>query len=140
MLLKLAAASTVVVLSVTPCAGQSLVDASAETNPFSLSGTVRRAWDADAKGLLELAAAEHARGAGRCYRKANVGDRVECFQRLIERHFLRQVIAHTGPLQSWCIDDADAGRCLESLAAQEVEQWRYKRAASAAARAESERP
>ncbi len=135
MLLKLAAASTVVALSVTPCFGQSRITANVEPNPFSLAGTVRRAWEADAKGLLELAAAEHTRGVARCYRKDNVSERVECFQLLIERHFRRQVITDPG-LHSWCADDADVGQCLESLAAQEVERWLYKRTASTAAHTE----
>jgi hypothetical protein len=60
----------------------------------------------------------------------NVNERVDCFQRLIERHFLRQVIGDSTRLRSWCVDDAQAGRCFESLAAQEVELWRYKRTAS----------
>lgn len=132
MLLKLAAALTVVALSGSPCLGQSLGNPDVDPNRFSLAGSVRRAWQADAPGLLELVTAEHPRGANRCWnRKVNVGERVDCFQRLIERHFLRQVIGSSTRLRSWCADDARPGRCFESLAAQEVELWRYKRTASA---------
>jgi hypothetical protein len=54
--------------------------------------TVRRAWQADAKGLMELVIAKHPRGANRCLtQKGKINERVDCFQRLIGRHFLRQV-------------------------------------------------
>lgn len=131
MLLKLAAALTVVALSVSPCFGQSVGNPDAAPDRFSLSGSVRRAWQADAKGLLELVTEKHPRGVNRCWnRKVNVTERVDCFQRLIERHFLREVIAESARLKSWCADDARPERCFESLAAQEVELWRYKRTAS----------
>ncbi len=142
MLLKLATASTFVALSVSPCLGQSWRSSDVEPNRYTLSGTVRRAWQTDAKGLMEMVTANHPRGANRCWnRKVNVDERVECFQRLIEKHFLRQVIGDSSQLRSWCLDDANLGRCLESLAAQEVELWRYNRmnAPPPAAQAEANR-
>ena len=131
MLLKLAAALTVVALSVSPCFGQSSGSPNADPDRFSLSGSVRRAWETDARGLMEMMNEKHPRGANRCWnRKVNIADRVDCFQRLIERHFLIQVITDSNRLRSWCADDAQPERCFESLAAQEVELWRYKRIAS----------
>jgi hypothetical protein len=131
MLLKLAAALTVVALSVSPCFGQSGGNPDADQDRFSLSGSVRRAWQADAKGLLEMITEKHPRGANRCWnRKVNVTERVDCFQRLIERHFLKQAIVESTRVPSWCADDAKPERCFESLAAQEVELWRYKRTAA----------
>jgi hypothetical protein len=131
MLLKLAAALTVVALLVSPCFGQSLANPDTDRDRFSLSGSVRRAWEADAKGLLEMITSTHPRGANRCWhRKVSVADRVDCFQRLIQRHFLTQVITESTRLRSWCADDSKPERCFESLAAQEVELWRHKRMAS----------
>ena len=126
MMLRFAAAFTVAALCASPCAAQSRPET--EPNRFNLQNSVRRAWQADAQGLMELVNAEHPRGADRCWsRKMHVTDRLDCFQRLVERHFLRVAIARSAPLQSWCTDDKDPGHCLDSLAAQEVEAWRYKR-------------
>lgn len=128
MLPKLAAACTFVALSVSPCFGQAVDGQGADPNRFSLSSTVRRAWQQDASGLMELIAAKHPRGATRCWtQKGKIDDRVECFQRLIGRHFLRQVTTESTRVRSWCIDDANPRDCFESLAAQEVERWRSGR-------------
>jgi hypothetical protein len=133
MLPRLAAACTFVALSVSPCFGQSLAPG-ADPDRFTLAGTVRRAWQADAKGLLELVTAKHPRGANRCWtQKGKINERVDCFQRLIERHFLRQVTSESTPVRSWCVDDRNPRHCFESLAAQEVERWRYNRMNASAA-------
>ena len=125
---KLAAACTFVALSVSPCFGQGSGGPGADPNRFSLSSTVRRAWQEDASGLMELIAAKHPRGASRCWtQKGKIDDRIECFQRLIGRHFLRQVTTDSTRLRSWCVDDANPRDCFESLAAQEVERWRSSR-------------
>jgi hypothetical protein len=128
MLLKLAAAWTFVALSVSPSFGQSWGVSDVEPNPHRLSSAVRRAWQTDATGLMEMVTAQHPRGAGRCWnRKVAANARIDCFQRLIGKHFLRKVAGDSTPLRSWCLDDANPRRCLESLAAQEVELWRYNR-------------
>ena len=48
---ELAAACTVVALSVSPCFGQSWGKSDVETKRYSLSNTVRRAWQTDAREL-----------------------------------------------------------------------------------------
>lgn len=127
MLPRLAAACAFVALSVSPCFGQSLGPGE-DPDRFTLSGTVRRAWQADARGLMELIVERHPRGANRCWtQSAGVDERVDCFQRLIGRHFLKQVKVESTPLRSWCVDDPNPRRCFESLAAQEVERWRSNR-------------
>ena len=131
MLLKLATAWTFVALSVSPCFGQTWKNPEVKQRRYSLSSTVQRAWQTDAQGLMEMVTEKHPRGANRCWnRKVNVTDRIDCFQRLIGRHFLRQVIGDSTPLRSWCLDEANPRGCLESLAAQEVEHWRYGRMSS----------
>jgi len=128
MMPRLAAACTFVALSVSPCFGQSWGNPDVDPNRHSLSSTVRRAWQADAKGLIELVTASHPRGADRCWnRKVDATERIECFERLIGRHFLRQVTGDSILSPSWCFDDANPRRCLESLAAQEVELWRHRK-------------
>ena len=125
MLLKLAVACTVVALSVSPCLGQNSGSPDVDPNRDSLSATVRRAWQTDAKELAEMVIAKHPQGATRCSRKVNISESIECFQRLVERHFLSQVPADSSQMRSWCLDDANPRRCLESMAAQEVELWRH---------------
>ena len=74
---KLAAACTFVALSVSPCFGQGSGGPGADPNRFSLSSTVRRAWQEDASGLMELIAAKHPRGASRCWtQKGKIDDRI----------------------------------------------------------------
>ncbi|RPI52789.1 MAG: hypothetical protein EHM55_15660 [Acidobacteria bacterium] len=125
---KLAAACTFVALSVSPCFAQRSGNPGVEPNRYNLSNTVRRAWQTDAKALIEMVTAEHPRGANRCWnRKVDVTARIECFQRLIGRHFLRQVTGDSTQSPNWCVDDANPLGCFESLAAQEVELWRSKR-------------
>ena len=132
MLPKLAAACTVVALSVSPCFGQSWGRSDLETKQYSLSNTVRRAWQTDARRLVEIVTANHPRSASRCSnRTVDVTETIQCFHRLIAKHFLRQVLADSSQLRSWCLDDANPRHCLESLAAQEVEQWRYNRTMAA---------
>lgn len=133
MLLKLAVACTFVALSVSPCLGQSSGNPDADPNRYSLSNTVRRAWQTDARDLIALAFAEHPQGANRCLdRKVYVNDRIGCFQRLIERHFLKQVSVDSSQMRNWCLDDANPRHCLDSMAAQEVELWRYNKKSAAA--------
>jgi hypothetical protein len=128
MLPKLAAACTFVALSVSPCFAQGSGGPGADPNRFSLASTVGRAWQADAGALMELVAAEHPRGVNRCWtRKGTIDGRIECFQRLVGRHFLRQVTADSSRSRGWCMDDANPRDCFESLAAQELERWRSSR-------------
>ena len=125
MLLKLAVACTVVALSASPCLGQNSGSPDVDPNRYSLSATVRRAWQTDAKELAEMVIAKHPQRATRCSRKVNISESIECFQRLAERHFLSQVTVDSSQMRSWCLDDANPRHCLESMAAQEVERWRY---------------
>jgi hypothetical protein len=128
MVLRFAAALIVAASSVTPCLAQSAGNPHVEPARYTLETSVRRAWQSDAQGLMELVNAEHARGAERCWnRKFSVTDRIDCFQRLVERHFLRLAITKSAPLQSWCVHDENPGTCLDSMAAQEVEEWRFRR-------------
>ncbi len=126
MTLKLAAAWTFVALSVSPCFGQSWEGPDAGSQRFSLSSAVRRVWQTDAKGLIEMVTAEHPQGADRCWNRIRgVEARTECFQRLIGKHFLRKVTSEATQLRSWCLDDTNPRRCFDALGAQEVERWRY---------------
>ena len=121
MLLKLAVACAVVALSVSPCLGQNAESPDVDPNRYSLTATVRRAWQTNAKELTEMIIATHPRGATRCSRKVNVSESIECFQRLVERHFFSQVTADSSQMRSWCLDDANPRRCLESQPAQDKE-------------------
>ena len=131
MLPKLAAACTVVALSVSPCFGQSWGRSDGKRigtvfpTPCVAPGrpTPGDSWKwspqtiPGAPPLLESKGGRHRT--------------IQCFQRLIEKHFLRQVTADSTQLRSWCLDDVNPRHCLESLAAQEVEQWRYNRTMAA---------